>query len=299
MPDPLDADLRSALLRLLATDSYPRTGRMLRADARLLSAEAATLMVGLATEAETGALPVAAALVRQHRVFLARCAPSALDAIFPAGSTMIDPQVVMILQNDLDCARAADADYAHAGKGDDVDRADRAWQRVLSVPAVGYAYPDLRAALLNDAAATALRRFWHRGEAADLGRAEQLYRHALDLTPGPLPGACPAWATSPWSDVEAHLRLGGNDAIEDAETLLREAVSLVDRSRGQLAGVEVLANLALVLRDRYLAGAAILTSCTTPCAIGRARVCHPSGPRPADRARRSAEPAVRRRAATP
>ena len=115
-------------------------------------------MVGLATEAETGALPVTAALVRQHRVFLGRCAPNTLDAVFPAGSTMNDPQVVMILQNDLDCARAADADYARAGRGDDVDHADRAWQRILSVPAVGYAYPDLRAALLNDAAATALRR---------------------------------------------------------------------------------------------------------------------------------------------
>lgn len=253
MADPPDADLRSALLRLLATDSYPRTGRMLCADTRLLSPEAATLVGGLATEAETGGLPVTAALVRQYRAFLGRCAPNTLDAVFPAGSTMNDPQVVTVLQDDLDCARAADADYARAGRDDDVDHADRAWQRILAVPAVGDAYPDLRAALLNDAAASALRRFWHRGEAADLRRAEQLYRHALDLTPRVSARRVSRLGNLAMVRREAHLRSGGDDAIEEAETLLREAVSLVDRSRGQLTGVEVLANLALVLRDRYLA----------------------------------------------
>jgi hypothetical protein len=239
-------------VRLLAVDSFPRTGALLRADDRLLSGSSRELIDHLVEDARRGEILVTAELVAQYRSFLGRCAPDTLDAVFPAGSNLVDPQVVGVIEDDLDRARAAEAAYRGGGDVDDLYAAVDAWERVLAAPVLVEAYPDLRAALLNDAAGTMLRRFWHRGERTDLDRAAELCGAALDLTPQYSARRVTRLGNLAMVGREVHVRSGDPASLEGAELLLREAVALVDRSRGALPGTEVLTNLALVLRDRYL-----------------------------------------------
>lgn len=252
MPDGADGTLREALLRLLAIDFYPRTGAVLAGDPRLLSGAARGTLDDLVAEAGRGELPFTVELVVQHRSFLLRCSPRTLPAVFPMGDETVDPQVVAAVRVELERAWAAGAAYTERGAAEDLGAADRAWQQVVAAPALSSAYPDLRAALLNDAAGTALRWFWHAGTPADLDRAGGLYQGALDLTPPNSARRVDRLGNLAMVRREVHLRSGDEDALTDAELLLREASALVERSRGQLPGTEVLTNLALVLRDRYL-----------------------------------------------
>lgn len=93
------------------------------------------------------------------------------------------------------------------------------------------AYPGLEATLLNDAAGSAIARFWHLGEDADPTRAGELYVPAVALTPTNSVGRIGRLGNLAMVRREEHLRHGHAEAIEHAE-ILREAVALVDRSRG-------------------------------------------------------------------
>jgi len=252
VPGQDDETLRVSLMRLLAVDSYPRTGAVLRAEGRLLGGEARDLLDRLVEETERGAHPLDRALVAQYRSFLCRCSAATLDDVFPAGSDLVDPQVVAAVRGDLDRAGLAEAAYRDGDDVADLDVAVDAWGQVLAAPELAAAYPDLRAALTNDAAGTVLRRFWHRGERGDLVRAADLYAAALDLTPRNSARRVVRLGNLAMVGREIHLRSGDAVALDGAEVLLREAVALIDRSRGRLTGTEVLTNLTLVLHDRYL-----------------------------------------------
>jgi tetratricopeptide (TPR) repeat protein len=247
-----DRALRQALVGLLGVDSFPRSGALLRANPRLLGDEARGLLDRLIEEAAGTDLPHTAALASQYRSFLCRCAPDELDAVFPEDNHLVDPQVVAAIEEDLDRARVAEAVHPSDGGCDALDGAVEAWGRVLAAPALAGAYPDLCAALLNDAAGVLLRRFWHCGRWADLVQAAESYGDALDLTPRHSARRVLRLGNLAMVGREIHVRSGAAGALEGAEILLREAIALVDRSRGALAGTEVLTNLALVLRDRYL-----------------------------------------------
>lgn len=116
------------------------------------------------------------------------------------------------------------------------------------------AYPGLRAALLNDAAGSALHRFWDGGRRADLDLARDRYAAALALTPPVSLRRISRLGNLAVVARETHERYGEPRALADAEVLLREALRLVDLGGDGVPGAaETATNLALVLRDRALA----------------------------------------------
>lgn len=253
--DPAEAQVRALLLRLLGVDSFPKTGEILRADARLLGDASRRILEQLVMEARRHEIPHSVDITAQLAAFLERSRADPLDLLFPAADRTVDPQVVSMIRAELEAAQAADIRYRVSGHEADLDTADQAWKRLLAAPALAGAYPGLKAALLNDAGGSAIARFWHLGDDADLTRADELYLAAIAMTPRNSARRIGRLGNLAMVRREEHLRFGRVDAIEHAETLLREAVALVDRSRGEISGAETLTNLALLLRDRYLQSA--------------------------------------------
>ncbi|MGH3613631.1 MAG: tetratricopeptide repeat protein [Pseudonocardia sp.] len=177
-----------------------------------------------------------------------------LDDVFPSGSELIDPQVCAAVADDLAEAEAADRAHADSGDGAALDAAMAAWARVLAAPVLSAAYPGLRAALLNDAAGSVLRRFWHRGLPADLDVARDRYASAIALTPPVSARRIGRLGNLAMVRREAHQRFADAAGLADAERLLREALRMVDMAGDGVPGAAATtSNLALVLRDRYLA----------------------------------------------
>ena len=251
------ADIVDAAGRLLAVDRYPVAAEIIRTHRGAMD--------GLARVCDTVADRLAAeqhqridrpdpALAVAMRAFLVRCAATPLDEVFPDGSDLIDPQAYATVAADVTDAEAADRHHLETGSADALADAADAWKRVLAPDRLGSAYPGLRAALLNDAAGSALRRFWDGGRRADLDLARDHYAAALALTPPVSIRRISRLGNLAVVARETHERFGEPLALADAETLLREALRLVDLGGDGMPGAaETATNLALVLRDRALA----------------------------------------------
>jgi hypothetical protein len=243
-----------ALARLLATDRYPRAAAIVRSCPELLTDAALDAIDAVAAGPRDAEGAPDLALLEATGTFLVRCRHGVLDDVFPPGSDLIDPHVCAVLGDDLAAAEAADRVYAGSGDADAADAAVGAWDRVLAAPVLPAAYPALRAALLNDAAGAALRRFWHRGDPADLEIARDRYAAAIALTPPVSIRRIGRLGNLAMVRREAHQRFSDPAGPADAEALLREALRLVDRVGDTVPGTAATtSNLALVLRDRYLA----------------------------------------------
>lgn len=243
--------------RLLAVDRFPVAAELLRAHPGAagvpLLAACDVIMDRLTSNPQARAGAPDPALVRAMRAFLVRCASGSCDAIFPPDCDIIDPQVYAVVAADI--AAASAADDVHAGSGDStaLDIAAEAWHQVLTAPELDSAYPGLRAALLNDAAGSALRRFWHGGVRSDLELAIHRYAESLTLTPPVSVRRIGRLGNLAMALREAHERYNEPQALADAEELLREALRLVDLGGDMVRGAaETRTNLALVLRDRHL-----------------------------------------------
>lgn len=246
-------EVADAAGRLLAVDRYPVAAEIVRAHRAAIDALVGVcdlIAERLAAEPARSDRPDPA-LVLAMRAFLLRCASTPLEVVFPAGSDLIDPQVHAIVAADVAAAEEADGRRAATGAADALDGA---WRRVLAADALRSAYPGLRAALLNDAAGSALRRFWDGGLRPDLDLARERYTAALALTPPVSVRRISRLGNLAMVVREAHERFGEPRALADAEALLRQAMRLVDLGGDGIPGAaETATNLALVLRDRALA----------------------------------------------
>jgi hypothetical protein len=146
------------LSQYLEDDSSPRAERLLRTCPELTG----EVCAGLLRDAEAAAAgSVAAPAPRQHRAFLARCRPDGLDAVFPAGSPDIDPNVTGRLRPAMARADEAEAAFDDTGDVASLLTAVAVWRRILGQHELSDAYPALRAALSNRSGAafrTALQR---------------------------------------------------------------------------------------------------------------------------------------------
>ena len=252
LPEVLDA-----VGRLLAVDRFPVAAEILRAHPGAASdsflSVCDTILERIAADPslrDRGADP---ALVRAMRAFLVRCASASYDSVFPPDCDIIDPRVHAVVAADVTAADAADNLHVESGDSAALDNAAAAWRRVLAAPELESAYPGLRAALLNDAAGSALRRFWHGGTRSDLELAIHRYAESLTLTPPVSVRRIGRLGNLAMALREANERYDEPQALADAEELLREALRLVDLGGDTVRGAaETTTNLALILRDRYL-----------------------------------------------
>lgn len=251
-------EVLDAVGRLLAVDRFPVAGEILRARpgdvGESFLAVCDTILERIAADPELRDRGPDPALVRAMRAFLVRCATASLDVVFPSDSDIVDPTAYAVVATEVNAANKADNRYAESGDPAALDVAADAWRRVLTVPELDSAYPGLRAALLNDAGGSALRRFRHGGVQLDLELAIHRFAEALTMTPPVSVRRIGRLGNLAMALREAHERYGEPQAIVDAEELLREALRLVGLGGDSVPGAaEATTNLALVLRDRYLA----------------------------------------------
>ncbi|MFB6892405.1 hypothetical protein ACFCX4_24185 [Kitasatospora sp. NPDC056327] len=176
---PLDDLVRA----YLAEDDFNRVGLLVHAHPELLDEPAARLIGRTAPGGSRGGRRPA----EQHTRFLARCRADP-RAVFPPGSTVIDPTCYALVADRHEAAERAEEEFTAAGtpalRAERAGRWADAWDRVLGEPGLAGAHPALLATLLNDAGRAGLMCYFAVGGVRYLEQARTRLERAVALTPG-------------------------------------------------------------------------------------------------------------------
>ncbi|MCS6846804.1 MAG: tetratricopeptide repeat protein, partial [Anaerolineae bacterium] len=130
-----------------------------------------------------------------------------------------------------------------------LDEAVANWERILGHPDFPAADPGFRLAAMNDAGGAFLRRYWARGQMADLERALALWQQAVALAPPDAPDRAALLNNLANGLRDRYARTGALPDLEAAIEASQQAVALTPPDAPDRAGY--LNNLANGLRARY------------------------------------------------
>ena len=174
--------LLRTLLAFVNADTWAESRRIIEEHPELLGQEADVLLGRLIQAQEDEG---DRRYLEEHRAILARCREVGVDRAFAehVGAQHAAPTIPPAFQADLRQAQEAEARYLQSSDRRALDEAVAAWERILRHPAFASADGRFQLAAMNNAGGAFLRRYWARGNLADLNRALDLCRRAVQLTP--------------------------------------------------------------------------------------------------------------------
>ncbi|MCS6847814.1 MAG: tetratricopeptide repeat protein [Anaerolineae bacterium] len=163
----------------------------------------------------------------------------------PAGGPDIPPHFRAGIQQ----AQGAEQQYLRTGDLAALDEAAAAWERILGHPDFPATDVGFRLAAMNATGTVLLRRYWARGQIADLERALALWQQVVALAPPDAPDRAGYLNNLATGLRDRYARTGAPDDLEAAIVHWQQAVALTPPDAPDRAGY--LNNLAAGLSDRY------------------------------------------------
>jgi hypothetical protein len=176
-PDP--QQLLQAFVDFVQATSWPQSKRILEQHLELLGDEVDAILSQLAAAQESKG---AHDLVEAHRALLQRCRSMGVEAAFAEIERASQPAIPVEFQEDLHQAKEAEQRYENTGERGALNAAVSAWERLLTHALFSQTPGAFQRAVFNDAGGAYLRRYWDRGELADLDRSLILSQQALSAT---------------------------------------------------------------------------------------------------------------------
>ena len=160
------------------------------------------------------------------------------------------PTVPAEFRDDLQAAQEGEQHYVRYGDAAGLEQAAAAWQRILDAPSFARSDERFQLAMLNNAGAVFLRRYWRQGQIADLDRAVSLWREAVQRTPADSPDL-PARLNNLGNGLSDRYARSGNVAdLDEAIRVYQQAVQRTPADSPDLPAL--LNNLGTGLSARYI-----------------------------------------------
>ena len=170
-------------------------------------------------------------------------------AAVAAGTQGSGPGVPHQFREDLSTANEAEGRYVKTGDQEYLDQATAAWQRVLNHPDFPGTDEQFQLAAIDNAGGSFLRRYWSRGQLADLDQTLSLWQRVVHAAPADSPER-PGYLNNLGTGLSArYARSGSLQDLEDAIQAFQEAVAATPTDSPNRPGY--VNNLGNGLRDRY------------------------------------------------
>ncbi|HKZ86423.1 MAG TPA: CHAT domain-containing protein [Anaerolineae bacterium] len=160
-----------------------------------------------------------------------------------------DLDVPVEFRTDLQQARDYEKQYQQFSDMAMLDQTVAAWQRIVKRPDFAAAPPDFRADIFDDAARSLMRRYGARGQRADLERAVELEKQAVELALEGSPDHARYLSNLGCALHDRYMLTSEPVDLEDAVAMHEQAVALVPKDSPNRAGY--LDNLGNSLFLRY------------------------------------------------
>ena len=170
-------------------------------------------------------------------------------AAVAAGTQGSGPGVPHQFREDLSTANEAEGRYVKTGDQEYLDQATAAWQRVLNHPDFPGTDEQFQLAAIDNAGGSFLRRYWSRGQLADLDQTLSLWQRVVHAAPADSPER-PGYLNNLGTGLSArYARSGSLQDLEDAIQAFQEAVAATPTDSPNRPGY--VNNLGNGLRDRH------------------------------------------------
>ncbi|WP_129630006.1 CHAT domain-containing protein [Candidatus Oscillochloris fontis] len=249
---PVLADVLDAFLN---AHSWDESYRQLQAHPELLGTEAIAMLDREIIAAQAEGNIDSANFYTEHCDLLRRCHQIGQDAAFAekmeVSVAQLQSQIAIptVFATWLTEAQQAEQRFLQKGDSSALDVAVSVWHTILEHPDFATSQLNFRLTVLNNAGGTFLRRYWSCGQSADLDRALDLRKEALDNTLPDSPDRAMILNNLGNSLRTRYARSGQMEDLEQALVVWQQAVASTPPASSDRA--VYLNNLGSGMRARY------------------------------------------------